>query len=157
VNLFVMNAVLAFGWSALLGDFTLTNFVVGFVIGYVALWLVRPLFGPTRYFERFWRVLSLTLFFLWELLMSNLRVLWDVITPPIFSRPGILAVPLDAETDVEIMLLANMVSLTPGTLSLEVSDDRRILYVHAMFIDEPENVRRSIKDGLERRILEVTR
>jgi multicomponent Na+:H+ antiporter subunit E len=63
----------------------------------------------------------------------------------------------DARDDLEILILANMVSLTPGTLSLEVSDDRRILYVHAMFIDEPENVRRSIKEGLERRILEVTR
>ena len=55
------------------------------------------------------------------------------------------------------MLLANLVSLTPGTLSLEVSEDRRVLYIHAMFVDDRDALRRQIKDGFERRLLEVMR
>ena len=80
-----------------------------------------------------------------------------MITPPFYSRPGIVAVPLDARTDFEIMTLANLISLTPGTLSLDVSEDRRTLYVHAMFIDDPDALRREIKQGMERRVLEALR
>jgi multicomponent Na+:H+ antiporter subunit E len=72
-------------------------------------------------------------------------------------RPGIVAVPLDAQTDLEITLMANLITLTPGTLSLDVSEDRHTLYVHAMFVDSPESVRDSIKNGFERRLLELIR
>jgi len=72
-------------------------------------------------------------------------------------RPGIVAVPLDAETDAEITLLANLLTLTPGTLSLDVSADRRFLYVHMMYIEDADVARRQIKDGYERRVLEVLR
>jgi multicomponent Na+:H+ antiporter subunit E len=157
MNLGLLNLLLALGWCAVVGSFTLVDLAVGFVVGYLTLWLVRPLYGPTRYFERFLLLPGLMLFFLGELVVSSLRVAWDVITPTLHSRPGIVAVPLDLEGDVEIALLANLVSLTPGTLSLEVSDDRRTLYVHAMFADPPEAVRQRIKDGLERRIMEIMR
>jgi len=72
-------------------------------------------------------------------------------------RPGILAVPLDAQSDAEITLLANLLTLTPGTLSLDVSPDRRFLYVHIMYITDADATRRRIKDGFERRVLEVLR
>ena len=72
-------------------------------------------------------------------------------------RPGIIAVPLDAKTDVEITLLANLVSLTPGTISLDVSDDRSVLYVHAMFVEDPQRLCQEIKSGFERRILDLLR
>ena len=74
-----------------------------------------------------------------------------------FSRPGIVGVPLSAESDMEILLVANLISLTPGTLSVDLSDNRRTLYVHVMFLDDPDQFRQSIKEGLERRVLEVTR
>jgi multicomponent Na+:H+ antiporter subunit E len=74
-------------------------------------------------------------------------------------RPGVVAIPLDARTDAEITLLANLITLTPGTLSLDVSSDRRMLYIHVMYIDNDdlEEVRRKIKAGFERRVLEVLR
>jgi multicomponent Na+:H+ antiporter subunit E len=58
---------------------------------------------------------------------------------------------------LEILLVANMISLTPGTLSIDLSEDRRILYVHVMYLDDPDRFRESVKEGLERRLLEVTR
>ena len=101
------------------------------------------------------KALELFVFLLWELLLANLRVAYDVLTPGYQMRPGVL----DARTDVEITLLANLITLTPGTLSLDVSSDRRVLYIHVMYIDrgDLEEVRRKIKSGFERRVLEVLR
>ncbi len=157
MNLFLVNIFLALGFSALLGRLNLSGFIAGFVVGYLALWLSKPLYGKTGYFERLPKVLGLITYFGKELLISNLKVLWDVITPRHISRPGIIALPLDARTDAEIMLVANLISLTPGTLSLDLSEDRRLLYIHVMFLDDIERTRREIKQGLERRVLEVMR
>ena len=157
MNLFLLNIFLSIGFSAVLGQFNLSGFLAGFIVGYVALWLTKPLYGPTRYFERLPKVIGLIIFFAKELLVSNLRVLWDVITPKHISRPGIIGIPLDARTDMEIMLVANLISLTPGTLSLDLSEDRRVLYIHVMFLDDIEETRQQIKQGLERRVLEVMR
>ena len=68
-----------------------------------------------------------------------------------------MAVPLALDRDAEIALLANLITLTPGTLSLDVSPDRRTLYVHAMATTSPDDLRREIQQGFERRILEVFR
>ena len=98
-------------------------------------------------------------YYLWDLILANLRVAYDVITPPYYMRPGVIAIPLDAKTDVEISMLANLITLTPGTLSLDISPDHRVLYIHAMYIDrdDVEGLRRHIKETLERRILEILR
>lgn len=157
MNLLVLNLFLALGWALVTGRFTLWSFAVGFALGYLALWIVRPLYGPTRYFERLWLLLRLLGHFLYELVLSSLQVAWDSITPTHLSRPGIVAVPLDVRADAEILVLANLISLTPGTLSLEISEDRRTLYVHAMFVEDAESVRAHIKGGIERRLLELTR
>lgn len=157
MNLFLLNIFLAIGFSAVLGQFNLTGFAAGFVVGYLALWLTKPLYDSTRYFRRLNGALRLIGFFVKELVVSNFRVMWDVITPRHISRPGIIGIPLDAKTDVEITLLANLISLTPGTLSIDVSDDKALLYVHVMFLDDVEETRRSIKGGLEKRLLEVMR
>ncbi|MDY6906474.1 MAG: Na+/H+ antiporter subunit E [Thermodesulfobacteriota bacterium] len=156
-NLFILNIFLALGFSVILGQLNLSGLTTGFVVGYMALWVTRPMYGETTYFSRVIKVLQLIVFFIRELLISNLRVLWDVITPGHISKPGVIAVPLDAETDLEIMMVANLVSLTPGTLSLDVSDDRKTLFVHAMFLDDVETARRDIKQGIEKRVLEAIR
>ena len=157
MNLLLVNVILALGWGAVNGGFSLSNLITGFVIGYFCLWLVRPLYQPTRYFDRMWAGLRLFWLFIIELVKSCLIVAKQVLTPKLYCRAGIVAVPLSVETDLEITLLANLITLTPGTLSLHVSDDRRTLYVHAMFVDDPEGMRADIKNGFERRILEVTR
>jgi multicomponent Na+:H+ antiporter subunit E len=64
---------------------------------------------------------------------------------------------LEAKTSLEITLLANLISLTPGTLSLDVSDDRKVLYVHAMYIDDKASFVNSIKNGFEKRLLAIMR
>jgi len=157
MNIFVLNSALAVGWAALVGSFSLSSLLVGFGLGYLCLWTARPLFGKTTYFERVWRVIRLAVFFIYELVVSSLRVVWDVITPTHLSQPGIVALPLDAKTDQEITLVASLISLTPGSLSLDVSSDRKTLYVHAMFVDDPDVLRRELKQGMERRVIEALR
>ncbi len=91
-------------------------------------------------------------YFVWELVLANLKVARDVLMPVKRLRPAVVAVPLDLETDWQITLLAILITLTPGTLSLDVSTDRRVLFIHAMHVDDPDALRREIKSGFERRI-----
>lgn len=154
---FVINLALAIGWAALFSAFTLPSLAIGFAVGYAILWVLSPLFSGSRYCQMLLAMVRLILFFFWELLVSSLQVAWDVLTPTHRSRPGIVAVPIEANTELEITTLANLVSLTPGTLSLDLSEDRKTLYVHAMFVDDPATIRREIKDGMERRVLEALR
>ena len=154
---FMINLLLALVWAVATGTFNLFNVVVGFCVGYMALFLAHRVLGPTAYFRTVVRAISFGAFFLKEVMVANLRVAHDVLTPTFYMRPRILAVPLDAKTDIEITLLANLISLTPGTLSLDVSADRRVLYVHAMYASDAEAARREMKDGLERRMLALMR
>ncbi|CAG0961368.1 Na(+)/H(+) antiporter subunit E [Myxococcaceae bacterium] len=157
MNLIVLNLFLALVWAGLIGDVTVGSLIVGYVVAYFALSLVHPGAGRRAPFRRVPSIVGLALFFLWELLLSSLRVAWDVLTPRLRARPALLAVPLDAETDLEITSFANLVTLTPGTLSLDVAEDRSVLYVHAMFVDDPAEEIRLLKDGFERRVVEILR
>ncbi len=101
--------------------------------------------------------LSLLLLFIRELIMSAVKVAWLVVQPRLNIRPAIIAYPLTVTTDLQITLLANMITLTPGTLSVDVSADRKTLYVHAIDMESKEDLIGSIAVGFERKILEVLR
>lgn len=90
------------------------------------------------------------------MVISVNQVVWEILTPTQLSSPAIIKVPLTVKNDLEITLLANLVSLTPGTLSLDVSEDKSYLIIHAMFAEDPQKVIDSIKNGVEKRILEVS-
>lgn len=152
------NIFLAVTWAAVTGRITVLNLAGGFILGYLILWLVQQAVGSSAsYFRKVRQIAGFALFYLWELILANLRVAYDVATPDYHMRPGIIAIPLGELTDVEITLLANLITLTPGTLSLDVSADRRVLYIHAMYIDDVEKVRQHIKHGYERRVVELLR
>jgi len=154
---FLYNVVIAFVWALLNGEVNNTNLFIGFVIGYAILGSTRNENAKTSYFMKVGQVIQFTIIFVKELLISSVRVAYDVVTPTDYAKPGIIAVPIDAKTDLEITSLANIISLTPGTLSLDVSKDRKHLYIHVMFIDNPDELRREIKEGLEKRLLEMMR
>jgi multicomponent Na+:H+ antiporter subunit E len=157
MKVLLWNLLLALLWEAMTGKTDAANLLLGFALGYVVLWWLRPLLGPTQYFRKLPESIRFTFFFLRELIHSNLRVAWDVISPKSRRKPGIVAIPLDVSTDIEITVLANLITLTPGTLSLDVSDDRRVLYVHGMFVEDPQLMRNEIKSGFERRVMELLR
>lgn len=151
------NLVLALVWSLAAGGLTYRGFAMGFLLGYLALLGCRGLLPASGYFRKPWQILEFVLFFVWELVLANFRVAYDVVTPKLHMKPAIVAIPLDAETDEEITLLAGLITLTPGTLSLDVSPDRRTLFVHAMFVEDVASFRRQLKEGFERRLLKVLR
>lgn len=159
MTLFLLNILLAFVWIFITGEFTLGNIIFGFVLGYLVLVFVSPAMDEGRYVRKIWKVLFLVVYFIKELFISSIRVAADVMKPRFRMQSGVVAIPLDVQTNFEITLLANLISLTPGTLSLDTSPDGKTLYIHAMYIDngDVEAVRRSIKNGMERYILEVTR
>lgn len=154
---FVWNLLLALMWVILTGDMGGANLLLGFFIGYLVLGVMQRqvpvLHGYTR---RLPKLFGFTVYFIKELIQANLTVAFDIVTPMWYMKPGVIAYQLDAETEVEITLVANFISLTPGTLSLDVSDDRRVLYIHAMFLDDEEEMRKSLKK-LERKVLKVLR
>jgi multicomponent Na+:H+ antiporter subunit E len=155
--MFSLNLLLALTWTLLTGVMRPANFLVGFTLGYLALWLVRDVTGPSIYFDKPRQIVRFAGLFLWELVRANLRVAYEVVTPKLRMRPGIVAIPLDLTSDAAITLLANLITLTPGALSLDVSPDRTVLYVHTMYMHDAEAFRQEIKEGFERRVKELLR
>lgn len=164
---FTARAVLlAIVWAALQGSFAPYNLVMGVVLGGIIVWFTRPLYtlsdtGDRAYtllearpLRRIWRFFVLMAVFLWELVKSALQVAYLVLQPTLKMQPGVIAYPLNVQSGREITVLANLISLTPGTLSLEVTDDRRVLYIHAIFVEDEEaaDVRDSIKQSLEKHV-----
>lgn len=157
MNTFFTNMILAFIWATLFGEITLFNLITGFILGFAILAYVQGRDQHEIYFQKLILIVRFAIYFMKEIVKANILVAYDILTPEHVSKPGIVAIPLNAKTDLEIMLLANMITLTPGTLSLDVSDDRRVLYVHVMFLESPDRFRQEIKDGLEKQLLEVMR
>lgn len=154
---FLLNILLAIVWVFLTGTINATNFAFGFILSFLVLWLINTNKSKSKYFVIIPRLISFTFYFLYELVKANLQVAADVITPKFYMEPGIIKYPLDAESDLEITLLANVITLTPGTLSLDVSNDRKVLYIHAMYVHDKEEFIDSIKNGFEKRILKIVR
>lgn len=74
--------------------------------------------------------------FLRELVRANLRVAWEVLTPGFSMQAGIVRVPTHCRSEWEMLLLANTITMTPGTLSLEVDTDNWELYVHTLYVPD---------------------
>lgn len=157
--------LLALTWVALQGSYSLGNVLLGFVLAGGILWMSRPLLRPDDPTEapqlqkvwaiaRLWRVFMLLLVFLRELTVSALQVARYTIQPTLNIKPAIIAYPLDVETGREITALANLISLTPGTLSLDVSPDCNWLYVHAISVETEDGseVVSDIKGSLEKHV-----
>jgi multicomponent Na+:H+ antiporter subunit E len=155
IDVFALNAILAFAWAFVTGHFTALNLIIGFVLAFVALYIPRRMWGEVKYFRRLRKIVRLVWVFLYELAVSAFEVAWLVFQPQMRFKSGIVAIPLEAETDFEIMLFANMISLTPGTLSMDVSDDRDTLYVHVMDCADPESEKQAMKTAFERNIREA--
>lgn len=148
--------ILALIWCAATGTFSGLNMALGAVVASLAVLLLRRQLAPPRALRQLRRVVSLVLVFFYELGVSAVRVAMVVLAPNLKSvKPGIVAFPLTVKSDAEIALLANMITLTPGTLSIDVSEDRKLLYVHALTLDSREALIAEIAGGFEAKVREV--
>jgi multicomponent Na+:H+ antiporter subunit E len=149
--------ILALIWAAVSDNFSGLNLLFGGVIGsFVVLFLRNALVGR-RSLRRARRIVSLIWLFLYELMLSAFRVARMVMQPNLKQtlRPAIVAVPLTVKTDWQITLLANLITLTPGTLSIDVANDRSVLFVHALTLDDRQELIAGIVNGFEKKIAEV--
>ncbi|WP_218033517.1 Na+/H+ antiporter subunit E [Adhaeribacter aerolatus] len=156
-NRFLLNVVLTLIWMALTGAFTYINIFIGFVISFFILWVISRNSEDNRYFTIAFKIVGFFFFFLWEMLKANWQVAYEVMTSHLHMKPGIVKIELDAKTDLEITLLSNLIALTPGTLVVDVSDDRKVMYVHGMYLEDKAKFIQSIKLGLEKPLLDIMR
>ncbi|MBJ3774487.1 Na+/H+ antiporter subunit E [Acuticoccus mangrovi] len=155
MGLIFINVMLAIAWAFLTGSVSFVNLAFGFVLGGIALALIREQAGSVSHFRRTFSIVKLAVIFVYELVKSSIIVARLVLSPHRTLSPAIIAYPLEVRTDAEITLLANLITLTPGTLSMDVSDDRSTLYVHAIDAPEPDAVIADIKKSFEDRIRKV--
>jgi multicomponent Na+:H+ antiporter subunit E len=123
----------------------------------VVFWLLTFLIHRL-YFNTFKAGLNLAFYFIKELIVSNFRIIYFVLSPRHQFRPAILELPLQLKSDFSITLLANLITLTPGTITLEVSDDKKYLYFHVVDVpkQDVELAKQKIKNGFEKRIMKIS-
>jgi len=153
----VLNLILTVLWMFLNGDWSFGGFFAGYIAGLLMIIVLRRFFDQPLYVRKVWACVKLLLIFLVELLKSNIAVIRHVLAPRLRMRPGIFALHTELKSDLEITLLACLITLTPGTLSLEVSEDQQTLYIHAMDIEDAAEAGADIKNSFEKAIMEVTR
>jgi len=146
------SILLALAWAALQGQVTLGNLVGGYIVGYAILViLARGGVMPPTLAARTAHALNLAGFFARQILVANFRVAADVLWGHRIE-PAVVAIPLDITSDGEILLLSMLINITPGSVTIDLSDDRRTLYVHVMHMKSADETRREIKDGFEHRV-----
>ncbi|MGP4067653.1 Na+/H+ antiporter subunit E [Halobacillus sp. B29] len=153
----VLNIIIAIMWMFLSESYQFSTFLVGYILGIGLLFILRRFIPDSFYMHRVWKFVKLMLLFLRELVLSNIDIVKVVYKPKLDIEPGIFALPIDLKSNFEITLLANLITLTPGTLSIAVSDDHTKIYVHAMDLPDVEKSINEIKETFEKAIMEVTR
>ncbi len=141
-------------WCGFSNNFGLPNIVLGAVIAIICCLLFQP--KQDFVFKiRLWALLWLLGFIMVELIKSSLLVAWEVVTPSQKSQPKIIDIDLACRNDVERTVLANLISLTPGTLSIDLNKDKTQLKVHFMFAGEQSEAIDFIKNSLEPKVMGV--
>ncbi len=153
----MLNFFIAFLWMFLTMSFNASTFIVGFLLGALMLWITKGFFPGRFYMNRVWSVIKLILLFFKELFMANIQVLFLIVHPKMPIKPAIFALPTVLEKDWEITLLSNLITLTPGTLVIDVSEDSKTLYIHALDYGDADDAINSIKNTFEKAIQEVSR
>ncbi|MFJ7951180.1 Na+/H+ antiporter subunit E [Lysinibacillus sp. NPDC096418] len=153
----MLNFILAFVWMFLSSNFTAAGFIVGFILGVIIILIMQRFFTSRLYLARVWAIIKLSLLFLKELILANIQVLKVVLKPELDMQPAFFAYPTVLTQDWEITLLSSLITLTPGTVVVHVSDDAKTLYIHAIDIDDVDEAVASIKNSFEKAILEVSK
>lgn len=159
VNQFLINVIIAFVWTFLQPHPTWRSFLMGYAAGLLVLYLYF-LAAEQRspfYLRVVWAAAVLLGAYFYEVGRSALRVSYLILHPRLPVSPGIVRVPLDVQSPGAVATLAGMITMAPGTFTIDLSEDGRYLYVHALEAEDPDEVTAEIKERLERRILRVWR
>lgn len=153
----LLNLIIAFVWMFLYNDWSIPRFTIGYLLGILCIGLLSRFWPHDFYLKRLWAVIKLLVLFIKELFISSFAVMLQIIQPKLAIRPGIFALETELKSDWEITILSCLICLTPGTLTLNVSKDGQTLYIHAMDIEDADELSKQIKGTFEKAIMEVTR
>lgn len=156
---FILNLFIAALWLLLQDEITpqFSTFLMGFIVGIGILYAMHRFYGTQFYLRRVFSIVRLMMLFNWELLLSSYSVLKQITTPKLTITPGIFTYKTELKGDWEVTALALLLTLTPGSVVMEVSEEGDMFYIHAMDMEESKDaVIRSI-GKFERAIMEVTR
>ncbi len=158
MSFFTINLILALLWASL-QSFTPTDLIGGFILGYLILWTLHRWLGPEAYHytRRMPMFLRFFLYLCKEIVVSTVQVSIMIFRDERTLKPGIIALPLSTRTELELVLFHILVVIIPGTMGVALSPDQKILYIHTIDVSDPDKMRADIKNGLERRLLEVMR
>uniref|UniRef100_UPI00405627A0 Na+/H+ antiporter subunit E n=1 Tax=Candidatus Electrothrix sp. TaxID=2170559 RepID=UPI00405627A0 len=104
---------------------------------------------------RVYRLVLFIFYYLKELTLSCLYVAYDILTPMDLMKPGIVEVPVDLKNEIAILAYTNLITMTPGSLTMDMSPDKKKIYVHAMYLHDKEDFIRKMKGELEKKISEI--
>jgi len=155
----LINIMIALLWTLLMDEdaFYLSTFIGGYLIGIGILFMMHRFFGAKFYLLRVYSTIRLLLIFISELAQSSLLIIKQILSPKLNIKPGIFTYEHSMEGAYELTTLALLLTLTPGSVVMEVSPDGKVFYIHAMDVEESrDTVLRSIKT-FEKAIMEVTR
>ncbi|MBB5173981.1 Na+/H+ antiporter subunit E [Texcoconibacillus texcoconensis] len=153
----LLNIGIALIWMLLRNDYSPVEFMLGYIVGLGILFVLRRFLEFDFYFRRVIAMFKLFFLFIWKLILSNIDMIKIVLSPKLDIEPGIVAVPTKLQSDREVTLLATLISLTPGTLSMSFSEDGRTIFVHFIDVPDKEKAIEEIQESFEHAILEVTK
>ncbi|MFJ8089637.1 Na+/H+ antiporter subunit E [Lysinibacillus sp. Ag94] len=156
---FILNLFIATLWLLLQDEVIpqFSTFLMGFIVGIGILYAMHRFYGTQFYLRRVFSIIKLLWLFNWELLLSSYSVIRQITTPKLKITPGIFTYKTVLKGDWEITALALLLTLTPGSVVMEVCEEGDMFYIHAMDIEQSkEAVIRSI-GKFEQAIMEVTR
>ncbi|WP_249871025.1 Na+/H+ antiporter subunit E [Oceanobacillus saliphilus] len=153
----LLNVFIAVVWMFLQNNYTALSFFIGYGVGIFVLFVIRRFLLFDFYFIRVWAVIKLLLLFIKELIKANVDVVKIVLSPKLDNKPAIVAVATKLDTDLEVSILAALISLTPGTVSMDFSDDSRTIYIHSIDVPNKDEMVDQIHNTFERAIMEVTK
>lgn len=151
-----LNLIIGFLWMFLHNDWTIHRFIIGYLIGMIQFLLLYQVWPDKLYLFRIWAAFKLLILFIRELVKSSVDVIRHIMQPKLTNRPGIFAYQTELKSDWEVTLLACLICLTPGTVTVEFSRRHRTLYIHAMDIEEVEVLSAQIKGTFEKAIQKIT-
>lgn len=155
---FILNLFIALLWLLFKDEPTptLSTFNTGFIVGIGILYVMHRFFGTQFYLVRAMKIMKLVVIFFRELIVSGFVVMKQVLTPNLKITPGIFKYKTILKNDWEVTALSLLLTLTPGSVVMEISESGDELYIHAMDIEQKEDLIRSL-GRFETVILEVSR
>ena len=153
----LLNLFLAFLWMFLSSNYSLSRFIIGYLLGLLAILAMRRFFKNRLYIDRVWAIIKLVLLFIKELILANISVLVLVLKPKLQMQPAFFKYNTELTQEWEITLLSNLITLTPGTVVVHVSDDSKSLFIHVIDSNDIDETIDSIRNSFEKAILEVSR